>query len=211
MQLFLTSSNSLVSADIAQKIQTQGKKLVFIETAAEIEEGDKQWLQDDRQALVDVGFEVTNYTLAGKTQDQVRAVLTPTDVIYVSGGNTFYLLEQAQKSGSIALIQELVREQGKTYIGSSAGSLLAAPTIYPAIRLDDADLAPGLQGYESLGLVNFIIFPHWGSPHFKELYLNKRLDHSYRIDQIPIIILTDTQYVWVKDDTYQIVEVRGKR
>jgi hypothetical protein len=57
--LFLTSSVNAVARDIARRVNlSKGKRLVFIDTAAEPETDDKTWLKNDRQALVDAGFEV---------------------------------------------------------------------------------------------------------------------------------------------------------
>lgn len=208
-QLFLTSSVHAVAHDIAQKVDfSKGKRLVFIDTAAEVEEGDKQWLRDDRQALVTAGFEVSDYTITGKTAQQLRADLTPYDFLYLSGGNTLFLLQEAQRSGFIPLIQELVEQKGKTYIGTSAGSIIAGPDIYPTHRLENEKAAPDVKGYEGFGLVNFCIFPHWGSAYFKDLYLNRRLEHSYSDASVPLVILTDTQYVHVSDDQLAIIDVK---
>ncbi len=68
MKLFLTSSVHAVAHDITKKVNlSKAKKLVFIDTAAEIEEGDKTWLKNDRQALMDAGFEVDDYSITGKS------------------------------------------------------------------------------------------------------------------------------------------------
>jgi dipeptidase E len=196
-----------VAWHIATKMETKDKKLLFIDTAAEVEKGDKQWLMDDRQSLVDIGFEVNDYTISDKTKDQLMKDLNPLDVIYVSGGNTFYLLQQAQQSGFIEVIQDLVSKHAKTYIGTSAGSIIAGPDTYPAYRLDKASLAPKLDGYAGFELVNFCILPHWGSDNFKELYLNHRLDHAYKEPQVPLITLTNSQYVHVNGNFMEIIDI----
>ena len=129
-RLFLTSSVHAVAHDIAKRVNlSKGNKLVFIDTAAEFEEGDKTWLKNDRQALVDSGFNVSDYTITGKTQEQIEKDLAPFDSIYLSGGHTAYLLQQSQKSGFVSLIKELILKQEKTYIGTSAGSIIAGPKI----------------------------------------------------------------------------------
>jgi hypothetical protein len=57
--LFLTSNVNFVAHDIAKKIDlNKYKRLAFIDTASEGEGGDKQWLLDDRDALVKAGFDV---------------------------------------------------------------------------------------------------------------------------------------------------------
>jgi len=207
-RLFLTSSVNCVAFDIAKHINKKGLKLLFITTAAEVEEGDLQWLDDDRNALVKAGFKVTDYTITGKTDGQIKKDIDSVDIIYFCGGNTFYLLEKIQQSGCAKTICDFVKN-GKIYIGTSAGSIVAGPDIYPTYRLDNAKKAPDLKGYKGLGLVDFVIFPHWGNKFFKDLYLNRRLEHAYTTGN-KIILLTNRQYVLVEGEMYKIIEVKKK-
>src|SRR5476651_1309948 len=100
--LFLTSNAETVIDDLAQHFDRspKGMRLVFIKTAAEGEGGDQQCLQQDREALTNIGFEVTDYTITNKTEDDIRLDLAADQVIFFSGGNTFYLLEKIQQSKS---------------------------------------------------------------------------------------------------------------
>lgn len=204
-KLFLASSVSVVASDIAKQLSVKGLKLVFINTPAEGEEGDKQWLENDRVALAKEGFKVSDYTVTGKTREEIKNHLAGFDVIFISGGNTFYALEKIQQSGCAEVIRDYV-EQGKIYIGSSAGSVLAGPDIYPAYYTDAVEKAPNLKGYRGLGLTDVVVLPHWGSAYFKELYMNKRLEHIYTPDH-KIILLTDNQYLCVENDIYKIIDV----
>lgn len=210
MQLFLTSSVNFVAGDIAKRIETKGKKLVFIYTAAEVEKGglNADWCQEDRQALVEIGFEVTDYTISNKQKLDLENDLRDFEVIFVSGGNTFYLLQQARKSGFVEVVKDLVN-QGKIYIGSSAGSCIAGPNIYPTRSLDNPSKAPELHEYTGFNLVNFLVLPHWGSLIFKDEY-TQSTELIYAEDQIPMVILTDQQYVWVKDGKFEIVEAMNE-
>ena len=206
MKLFLTSSVHAVAYDIAKKVDlSKSKDLVFIDTAAEVEEGDKTWLKNDRQALVDAGFIVSDYTITGKSRKQLETDLDKFDYIYLSGGNTSHLLQQSQKSGFISLIRELVRGRGKIYIGTSAGSIIAGPKL-PDYFSDEKVKLEDIRGYN---FVNFTIMPHWGSDHFKDLYLGERLKIAYKKDQVPFVLLTDNQYVYVQDDQLKIIDVSG--
>jgi len=204
MELFLTSSVHAVAHDIAKKVDlTQGNKLVFITTPAEPETGDLTWLQNDRQSLVDAGWAVTDYTITSKSADQIETDLTAYDYIYMSGGQTVYLLEQSQKSECIALIQKLVRKDGKIYIGTSAGSIICGPKL-PGYFSEDAEKLVDQSCYN---FVNFTLMPHWGSRDFKERYLGERFRLAYRGDQVPLVLLTDRQYVHVRDEQMNIVDV----
>lgn len=207
-QLFLTSSVDSVAAHIATQLDmAKYRRLAFITTPVEPEIGDLSWLADDRAALESAGFSVTDYTITGKTAVQLQSDLTAYDTIYVSGGNTYYMLQQSQQTGFIDVIRELVNVQGKVYISTSAGSIIAGPDTEPALRLEKLEDAPLLNGFLGFNLVNFCILPHWGSRTFRNLYLETRLEHAYKKGQVPLVLLTDTQYVKVVDEMVQFIEV----
>ena len=207
-KLFLFSSIEFVIEDAIKHLGRQAKdmKVAFIDTASEVEKGSKKWLRADRQSQVEAGFQVTDYTLTGKNLDQLRTDLADFDIIYLAGGNTFYLLQQAQKSGFTEIISDLVCNKNKIYMGSSAGSIVAGPNIWPVHELDNPQDAPDLAGYEGFKLADVVVLPHWGSPHFKDAYLSKNLPAEYSDTQWPLLILTDHQYILVENDTYQIID-----
>lgn len=206
MQLFLTSSIHAVGHDLAKKVDlSKANKLVFIDTASEPkgEREDLEWQKTDRQVLVDAGFVVSDYTITGKSRNELEVDLEAFDYIYLSGGDTFYLLEQSQKSGFVSVVRELIQEKGKIYIGTSAGSIIAGP------KLLDYHGAGGvvLEDRNTYGLVNFTLVPHWGSEDFKEKYLGGRIQMVYKGDQVPLLLLTDNQYVHVQDGRVEIINV----
>ena len=204
-RIFLTSSVKLVAKDIAKKIGgAKNKKLLYIYTACEKKLGEA-WQKDDRKALVNAGFKVFDYTITGKTKEAIAKEVKNVDVIYFTGGNTFYLLEQIQLTGSADVFRKAVIN-GKIYIGTSAGSIIAGPDIFPVYRLDKVKEAKKLRGYKGLNLVDFVVLPHWGSKHFKNLYLNQRLAHTYNTKN-KLIILNDYQYIEVELDWYRFVEI----
>ena len=206
-ELFLTSSVHAVAHDIAKKVDlAKANKLVFIDTATEPkgEREDLEWLKNDRKALVNAGFDVSDYTITGKTRDKLEEDLKDFDFIYLSGGNTAYLLEQSQKSGFISLVKELVSERGKIYIGTSAGSIICGQRLPDYFADEDADL----ENDKCYGFVNFTILPHWGSEDFKDRYLGERLKIVYKDNQVPLILLTDNQYVHIQNDRFEIIDVK---
>jgi dipeptidase E len=144
--------------------------------------------------------------VTGKTKAIIAKEIKKADVIYFSGGNTFYLLQQIQLTQSASVFRNAIKA-GKIYIGTSAGSIVAGPDIYPTYKLDNAKQAPKLKGYKGLGLVDFVVLPHWGSRHFKERYLNQRLSHNYNTKN-KLILLNDYQYVQIESDWYRIVEIK---
>lgn len=210
-RIFLSASINFTAKAIGKEIGNVRKlKTAFINTAAEPkkERKDISWLDEDRQGLVDAGFNIFDYTLTGKSPEDIEKDLGDCDIIHVNGGNTFYLLLQAKKSGFDKFITKFV-ENGGIYIGSSAGSIIASPDIGVTRMLDTKQYEEELNklgNTKSFNLVDILIFPHWGSEHFKERYLNHRLNTAYNSDN-KIILLTDYQYVSLTGDTYKIIDI----
>ncbi len=209
-KLFLSSSIDQTGADIARKIGRKNLKTAFITTASEThDKNNLEWLKRDRKGLSDAGFDVFDYTITGKTPEQIEKGLGKCNVIHVNGGNTFYLLLQAQKSGFDKFIKKFV-ENGGIYIGSSAGSIIASPDISISRKDKHEEFANKMKSFEGFGLVDFIVLPHWASEKFRDDYFNQRLKTSYVLGN-KIILLTDSQYVLVEDDMYKIVDVEREK
>jgi len=97
-------------------------KVAFIPTAADPYK-DKWFIEEDRNKLKEKGFNVKDVDIKGKTEQELLQELKDTDIIFVAGGNTFYLLEKARESGFERIEKEFV-EKGVIYVGSSAGATL---------------------------------------------------------------------------------------
>ena len=70
--------------------------------------------------------------------------------------------------------------------------------------IDDQSKAPDLKS-DGLGIVDIAILPHWGSDIFRDEYL-KGFEAMYT-EGIKIVPLTNQQYIWVKDDLVQTIQV----
>jgi dipeptidase E len=112
------------------------------------------------------------------------------------------MLSQARLTGFDKFISEFI-SRGGIYIGTSTGSFIMAEDTAPGLALenyfeDDFDST-------GLGLVNFLVMPHWGTDDFKNNYQNfPKLAYD---SNMPMLILNDFQYVWVKDNKFQIIDV----
>lgn len=103
-------------------------------------------------ALAPLGLSV----VGAHTVDDAAEALAEAEFVLVSGGNTFRLLAEARARGWLAPLKALVRA-GLPYVGWSAGSNLAAPSI--ATTNDMPIVDP--QGFDALGLVPFQINAHY--------------------------------------------------
>lgn len=79
-------------------------------------------------------------------------VVQQTDVLLVNGGDPLYLCYWMRQSGLADLLPTL----GGAYVGLSAGSMVMAPNI----GAEFVGWQPPSGGDETLGLVDFAMFPH---------------------------------------------------
>jgi dipeptidase E len=80
-----------------------------------------------------------------------------TDVLLVSGGDALYLCHWMRESGLADMLPSL---SGTVWVGLSAGSMVMTPRIGE----DFVGWKPPTGGDETLGVVDFSIFPHVDNP-----------------------------------------------
>src|SRR6266478_3140862 len=116
--------------------------------------------RDDYVAKAKTRFAAMGCSLesAHATGDPKKAI-DRAEAIFIGGGNTFRLLKALQDLDLLDPIRRKVKS-GAPYIGSSAGSNVAGPTI--KTTKDMPIVQP--PSFEALGLVPFQISPHYLDP-----------------------------------------------
>lgn len=115
--------------------------------------------QEELNAIKDVADAVVPITVAETSPAAFRNELDAADCIYVAGGETFRLLYGLKSIGADRLLVDAARS-GKPYAGSSAGAIIAGPSVEPASVMDDPTVAPQLTDCSGLNLTEFVIVPH---------------------------------------------------
>lgn len=87
------------------------------------------------------------------------------DYIYIGEGNTYEMLYKLRLRGVNLLIEKCL-ENGGSYIGASAGALIASPTIKYASEYDSN--WRHLEDMTGLSLVKGLVMPHMNEQRFKE-------------------------------------------
>ena len=134
-------------------------RVAFIPTASEVED-DRTFSQIDRKELEEVGVRAEHIQDVLLDHPITLDELRRYDVIYVDGGNTFYLLQRVRESGFDAAIAAYLREDAGVYVGTSAGTCLAGPEIGFLDVWDDRTKAT-LADTRGLGLVPVAYSPHY--------------------------------------------------
>ncbi|OUT19296.1 hypothetical protein B9N61_03795 [Campylobacter concisus] len=176
--IFLCSYFAEVASKINEVVKFQGKDIVFIDTAAKFEEvnfyvGEAVEILENFGAKLrrlDVSCAKNSAALVSSQdepscEDEILSAISQCDIIYVSGGNTFYLLNELRKSCAAQAIKNAVKA-GKIYIGESAGAIVAAPDTRYATLMDENSAKT--SDFTGLNLVDFYIVPHFGCEPFVE-------------------------------------------
>lgn len=177
-------------------------KVAFVPTAADTYI-DKWFIDVDIKKLNDFGFHITQIDIKDKDEQQLEKELDGFDVVYVAGGNSFYLLEKVYESGFDKVIKKLM-DNGIVYVGASAGAVIVCPTIEPVTELDDPSKAPNLKSKNGLNLIDFVILPHYGKEKYIDKY--KKIMDMYQNKGYEMKTLTDQQAVIVEGNNYRIID-----
>lgn len=202
MHLFLTSlaSNTMdLLLPLLPKPATD-LTLAYIPTAADPYPPDNRpWYDNNRQKIFDLGFNVYDYDIKGRTESQILTELALSDIIYVEGGNVFYLLSQMRQSGFDKALPKLLM-MDKIYVGSSAGSAVLSISIEHAKLFDDPGVAPELVDYQGLGLIKTQLHPHSGKAKYADREHETRKQWGDKLT-----LLRDDQVMIVNGSKIEIV------
>jgi dipeptidase E len=133
------------------------RRVLFVPFAAVVSSED-EYLARVRKNFGPLGYEVESLHNAADAREAVERA----DAIAVGGGNTFHLLRGLYRVGVVELIRERVRS-GVPYVGWSAGSNVACPTIRTT---NDMPIVEP-PSFDALGLVPFQINPHYTDAHIE--------------------------------------------
>lgn len=161
LKMFLASSFKDV-VNLFRKFADEdlkGKTLTFIPTAS-IPEEVVHYVETAKEEFKKLGLVLEELDVAIASPEEIKEKLERNDYIYVSGGNTFFLLQELRRSGADKIIKEQV-ESGKLYIGESAGAIVTSPNIEYIRFMDDKDKATQLKTFEALNLIEFYPVPHY--------------------------------------------------
>jgi dipeptidase E len=154
--------------------------------------------RDDYAAKAKARFSAMGFALASAHKiDNLSAAVEKTDAIFIGGGNTFRLLKALQDLDLLEPIRRKVRN-GAPYIGSSAGSNVAGPTI--KTTKDMPIVQP--RSFDSLGLVPFQISPHYLDPDPNSTHMGETQEERI----LQFLEENETPVVGIREGAWMLIE-----
>lgn len=218
MKLLLTS-NGLSNDSIANALeQLTGKapkdvKVAFIPTAANPSRSDKEWLIKDLYNIHKRGYYVDIIDLVATSSENLKSALEAVDVIFIGGGNTFYLSYWMQKSGFFDMAPELLNT--KVYAGISAGSIVSGESLKLTSQAIENEAAFEDEDYELLGpkgqsagralhIASLVFRPHLNSRYFT-LAKEDLLKEKAKGLEWPVYALDDDSALKILDGEIEVI------
>jgi dipeptidase E len=127
----------------------------------------------------------------------MKRAIFKSDVIHLSGGNTYYFLKHLKRTGLLQDLKKYVANGG-ILTGLSAGGILMTPNIdtagFPEFDRDENE--ENIKNFKSMSLVKFFFFPHYRN---SVRYDKDLLSYSRKVER-PVYAVPDGSGIIVEND-----------
>jgi dipeptidase E len=173
----LTESAAGALAKLVGKPPEQ-TRIALIENAADsYPASDRGFVTTEREAIIDHGFQIKLADIKREPAQNrhLGAELEQSDVIWLGGGNPFYLRWLIRHTETDEIIIRLA-QQGKVVGGGSAGAVVIGPTLRYLDEVEDTSAAADLI-WDGLALTDTVPVPHIDNVKYGPLLseVNKKL------------------------------------
>jgi dipeptidase E len=167
--------------------------------------------RDGYTAKVSARFGKEGIAVRGVNADaSSAAAVEAADAVFVGGGNTFRLLDTLQRTGLVEAIRRRARS-GVPYLGASAGTNIAAPTIKTT---NDMPIVQP-RSFDALGLVPFQINPHYVDADPSSRHMGETREERLRefLEENDAVVVGLREGTWLRgeDRSLRLEGVRGAR
>jgi dipeptidase E len=167
-------------------------KIGHITTAYKVSRNSLDFFKKLSETIKENGYDMEDFDIEGKTKEEIKDFFKDKNVIHIEGGNTFYLLKAIRETGFADILKELL-DEGRVYIGTSAGSYVMCPTIEVADWNPDGKDRFGITDFTALNYVPFVLKVHYTDDQEQKVKAN------LPTLKYPIRILRDVQGILVEN------------
>jgi len=192
--------------EIADLLRDRARTVLFVPYALRDRDA---YAAKARERFRAMGFELRSvHEWAGR--EGPRQAVARAETVFVGGGNTFRLLKELHALRLIEAIRARALE-GMPYLGSSAGSNVACPTI--KTTNDMPIVFP--RTLVALGLVPFQVNPHYVDPDPASRHMGEtreqRIREFHEENEAPVVGLREGAWLRVEGDSVLLKGKAGAR
>jgi len=181
-------------------------KIAYIITAAmkmdETGEVEKARLRDHirryKEKMDELKYDYTEIDIAGLSPQELKSTLSAYDIVLVEWGNPFYLLKVVHETGFQETMEELMK-QWVVYIGKSAGSYIACPSLIVSTRSKLTFDKYNITDLTAMNRVPFFVKAHY----IPEMYDDLKT-HAQELST-PLYGLNNDQALVVNDGQVELI------
>lgn len=205
MRLFLSSENLGKYPDIFIGMTGKRKSVLYIGNAKDYYNKPERVAKvaEHREQFESLGLKFTELNLRDYFDKKLPlTLLDGFDMVWCSGGNTFLLRAALLHSGFDKILVKKIQSDEIAYGGSSAGAILAGPTLRGSQHGDDTQAVLSIYGvdieWSGLELVSVVCVPHCESDWFGESA--QKMIVELEKNKTPHVALKDGQVYLVNND-----------
>ncbi|WP_373822051.1 Type 1 glutamine amidotransferase-like domain-containing protein [Veillonella sp.] len=193
---YLAGTESITKKYLSKMVSN---KIVFIPTAGNVEPY-TGYIDEGIEMLKSLGYEVEILDITKFDETYLKDKFLKTECICISGGNTFYLLQEIKRKNLVEVLLKRIKE-GLFYIGESAGAIIMSENIEYSQMMDDKSIASELDDYTSVNVFDHYVLPHIGEYPFEES--TQKILENYQ-DKISLVAINNSEAILVNDSGYTI-------
>ena len=158
------------------------------------------YIDEGIEMLKSLGYEVEILDITKFDETYLKDKFLKTECICISGGNTFYLLQEIKRKNLVEVLFKRIKE-GLFYIGESAGAIIMSENIEYSQMMDDKSIASELDDYTGVNVFDHYVLPHIGEYPFEES--TQKILENYQ-DKISLVAINNSEAILVNDSGYTI-------
>ena len=193
---YLAGTESITKKYLSKMVSN---KIVFIPTAGNVEPY-PGYIDEGIEMLKSLGYEVEILDITKFDETYLKDKFLKTECICISGGNTFYLLQEIKRKNLVEVLFKRIKE-GLFYIGESAGAIIMSENIEYSQMMDDKSIASELDDYTGVNVFDHYVLPHIGEYPFEES--TQKILENYQ-DKISLVAINNSEAILVNDSGYTI-------
>lgn len=174
-------------------------KIGRIITASKGESKEVQFfIEKVKDIIIENGYSIEDIDISNKSKEEIQYFFKDKNIVHIEGGNTFYLLKIIKEIGFDKILKELL-DEGRVYIGTSAGAVIMCPTIEVSNWNPDNKEMFGLIDFTALNYVPFLLKVHYKDA--SELLVKEKI----KTLKYPIHMLRDGQGIFCENGIYKFM------